>query len=91
VLANYGFEDGTGSYYISINESICAECLGKKCVEGCAPKVLEKRLNDFDDEIVVVKEDVCHMIQFTCGDCHLQARPLPCELACGKGAVRFSW
>ena len=50
MLANYGYEDGSGHYYIKIDTSKCAECTDKACIPACPEKLFVTELDDFDDE-----------------------------------------
>ena len=57
MIANYGYEDGSGHYYIKIDTSKCAECSDKGCISTCPEKLFATELDDFDDEVVLIRED----------------------------------
>ena len=58
MLCNYGYEDGSGSYYIQIDSDQCCECEEKPCVQACPAGLFEVCLDDYDDEIVMIREGV---------------------------------
>jgi Fe-S-cluster-containing dehydrogenase component len=91
VISNYGFEDGTGAYYIAIDSGKCAICEEKPCVDNCPTGVLGKEADDFDDIVAIVKEEFRHQIQIACTECHVAGLPLPCVGSCRREAIRHSW
>jgi ferredoxin len=90
MLANYGYEDGSGHYYIKIDTSKCAECGSKDCIESCPEKLFVIELDDFDDEVVVIREDARHILQGACSICKSGAGEA-CLKHCNPGALSFSW
>ena len=46
MLANYGYKDGSGDYYITIDTDKCDGC--GECVTACPAKVLETRTDESD-------------------------------------------
>jgi len=50
MIANYGFDDGSGSYYISIDTNKCGDCEEKGCIRVCPAGVLISEVNDWDEE-----------------------------------------
>ncbi len=91
MIANYGYEDGSGHYYIKIDTAKCAECAVKKCIEVCIEKLFATELDDFDDEVVVIREDVRHTLQTNCARCKAEEKAEPCVAACEANAIAFSW
>lgn len=94
MIANYGYKDGSGEYFISIDTEKCNGC--KKCVEACPYRVLELIPNDFDIEgglMAVVSEEHRKKIKYTCAPCKPISgeRKLPCTLACETKAITHSW
>ena len=95
MLANYGYNDGSGEFYITINTDKCDGC--GKCVEACPARVFEVGQDEFDpmrDEpvaSVIIAER--KRIKYTCAPCKPTNRvgKLPCELACKPGAITHSW
>jgi ferredoxin len=95
VIANYGYKDGSGDYFISIDTDKCNGC--GDCVPACAAKVLEMVADEYDplsDKIVAtVREKERKKIKYTCAPCKPASgrAPLPCMAACAPGAITHSW
>jgi len=94
VIANYGFKDGGGEFYVSINTDICAECTDKPCVAACPESVLAIIEDDYDDEVIEVVKEHRKKIKYTCAPClptDGKRDVMPCVTSCGKGAIKHSW
>lgn len=94
MIANYGFEDGSGSYYIAIDTDHCTDCKERGCLKSCQNKVFEMELNDWDDEVAIIKKDYCNQLKSICAGCKpLIDRPelLPCEKACSFRSIVHTW
>ena len=91
MLANYGYEDGSGHYYIKIDTSKCAECTDKGCIKACPEGLFATELDDFDDEVVLIKEDCRNTLLANCALCKANGHNELCIKACTPGAVSFSW
>lgn len=57
MIAHYGFQDGSGDYFISIDTEKCIACTDKHCIAACPEKILRIFVDDYDDEVVGVAED----------------------------------
>jgi ferredoxin len=94
-LANYGYTDGSGDWYIRINTELCDGC--GDCVTACPVGVFELVEDEFDplsDEVTAsVNPEHRKTIKYDCGPCKPVAdRPsLPCVVACQPGAIAHSW
>jgi Fe-S-cluster-containing dehydrogenase component len=98
MLANYGYKDGSGDFFITVDTERCDGC--GDCVPACPAHVFELRENDFDLDsltpIAAVTEEQSKKLKYACGPCkpaHGYAqRELPCVKACGaKQAIAHSW
>ena len=95
MIANYGCEDGSGAYYISIDTAKCSDCNDHGCITGgCPAAIFQLESDDWDNEIAVVKKETCNRLQSVCSDCKpLSDRPvmLPCQNACKLRSIVHSW
>lgn len=93
MIANYGYLDGSGEYFISIDTDRCTTCAHHACVEACPPKMFEIITDDYDDRVAAVKEEFRKKIKYACAPCKPAAErpPLPCITACIPGALKHSW
>lgn len=91
MLIHYGYQDGSGTYYVSIDAEKCDACA--KCIEQCPEHILEfdTVMIDLDDKsVAVVKESQRKKIKYTCATCH-EKKQILCEQACRKGAITTTW
>ena len=93
-IANYGYTDGSGAYYIIMDTDKCDGCA--KCIEACPENVFEVGEDDNDplrDEPVArVRHDVRKNLKYICAPCISasgSSKPL-CEQACEAGAIKVS-
>lgn len=98
MIANYGYEDGSGFYYITIDGDFCAHCEGHPCLQACPSGVYTIQMDDYDDFVAVVAENARRRLREACSGCKTQngggavsARKLPCVSACPGNALRHSW
>ena len=95
MIANFGYKDGSGEYFITIDTDKCSGC--GDCVPACPAGVLEIRENDFDplaeDKMAAVTEEHRKKIKYSCAPCKPSGdRPeLPCVAACEPDAITHSW
>lgn len=71
MLANWGYQDGSGSYFITIDTDKCNGC--GKCVEVCPQRVLEVGEDPADpmreEPVAFVVEEHRKKLRFTCSPC----------------------
>lgn len=97
MLANYGYKDGAGDFFITVDTDKCTGC--EDCVEACPAGVLEMVENEFDIEaetpIAAVTNEHAKKIKYSCGPCKpaqgYTKADLPCVKACEPGAIEHSW
>ena len=97
MIANYGYEDGSGVYYISIDTDECVVCTERTCVRACPSGVFVIEVDDYDDEVVIVKQESIKLLKSCCSICKSSDRQrnseerLACEEACIKKAIKHTW
>ena len=86
VIANYGYQDGSGEYYITIDTDKCNGC--GECVPACPKDLLEMITDDYDELVPMVKPQISHQIGYLCeaSDCGYK-----CQQACREDAISHSW
>jgi ferredoxin len=90
--AHYGYEDGSGEYYITIDTDKCDGC--EDCVEACPAGVLEMIEEDPVEEnrVAAVSDEHRRKIKDSCARCKPTGYvSLPCVGACEPRAIRHSW
>ena len=92
MITHYGYADGSGEYYIVIDDDKCDGC--GKCIGACPQGALEivTGLVDLEDRTVAaVAEEHRRKIRYTCVSCRPEIGLTPCVLSCPKGAVGVIW
>lgn len=95
MLANYGYKDGSGEYFITIDTDKCNGC--GMCVDACPNGVLETMEDEndpFREELVAaVTEEHRKKIKYSCAPCKpdKNRKILPCIQACENDAIMHSW
>ena len=93
MIANYGYSDGEGEFYITIDQDKCAACGGKPCIPACPPSVLIEEEDPYGESVAAVDDRKRKKIKYECMGCKPTADrpPLPCVSACPFGAIVHSW
>ena len=95
MIANYGYKDGSGEFFISIDTDLCNGC--GDCVTACPYGVFntgEDENDPFREEPVVkVVNEHRKKIKYSCAPCKptTGSGNLPCVLACESKAITHSW
>ena len=95
MLAHYGYKDGSGDYFITIDSGKCDGC--GRCVEACPYGVLEVGEDGNDpfreEPVAKVTEAERKKIKYTCAPCKpvTGRKLLPCVEACPLEAISHSW
>jgi predicted molibdopterin-dependent oxidoreductase YjgC len=93
MIANYGYHDGSGEYFITIDTGRCVDCAGRWCVAACPESLFVIEVDDYDDDVAVIAETGRKKLKEACAGCKPAAgyASLPCIAACLPGAVSHSW
>ncbi|MFH1639371.1 MAG: acyl-CoA dehydratase activase [Chloroflexota bacterium] len=88
---NYGYSDGTGEYYITIDNSRCDGC--GECVTACPAGILEIDDDGAGRPKARVKEDIRKKLAFSCPGLKSCAgtHEFNCRSACPKEAISHTW
>ena len=92
VITYYGYQDGSGEYYILIDAEKCDSC--SECVKVCPQSALkmETMFIDLEDKLVaVVTEEHRKKIRYTCSSCKPDEDKLPCVNSCKQRAIKCIW
>ena len=92
--ANYGYKDGSGDYFITIDTDKCNGC--RKCVEVCPYGVMAVGEDENDPlsekEVAFVNDIERKKIKYTCAPCKPNNKTVPpCIKACKMNAIIYSW
>jgi len=93
VIANYGYRDGSGEYYLTIDTDRCIECRGRWCVDACPQSLFIIEADDYDDEVATIVLTARKQLKEKCAGCKPSAgyETLPCTTACLPVAISHSW
>ena len=91
--AHYGYKDGSGDFFITIDTDNCIKCSEHPCVAACKWGVLEIIEDDYEDMVCAVAEDHRKKRKYSCAQCKpdRDRPPLPCANACPNEAIEHSW
>ena len=96
MLANYGYKDGSGDFFITLDTDKCDGC--GDCVTACPNGVFEVVDEDPNDPmreepVAIVADDKKKKIKYECGPCKPSTNPppLPCVESCKVKAISHSW
>lgn len=94
MIANYGFKDASGDWFVIIDTDKCNGC--GLCVQACPGNVLETGGDEFDpfreEKVVKVREGERKKVRYSCAACRpgFREKPAPCVAACTSGAICHS-
>jgi ferredoxin len=94
MITNYGFKDGSGDWYVTIDTDKCNGC--GKCPEVCPVKILEVGPDEIDilreGPVAFVKHEDRKKIRYHCAPCrpNYDEQPAPCVGVCEPQAISHS-
>ncbi len=94
MIANYGFKDGSGDWFLILDTDKCNGC--GKCAEVCPVKILEAGKDEIDifrqEPVAFVKHEERKKIRYHCAPCKpgYGAEQPPCIAVCKPGAISHS-
>jgi hypothetical protein len=93
MIANYGYRDGSGEYYLTIDTDRCLDCEGRWCVDACPQALFVIEADDYDDEVATIVIAARKQLKEKCSGCKGSGgyRTLPCTTACVPAAITHSW
>ena len=89
---HYGYIDGSGEYFVSIESDLCDGC--GLCVQSCPQQIIElvTEFIDLEDKTVAaVKEDHRKKISYSCSACKPDEVIPPCVAVCKNKAIECIW
>jgi predicted CoA-substrate-specific enzyme activase len=87
---SYGYSDGTGEYYITIDNSLCDGC--GECVKACPEGIFTITGENNKQQKAVVKEEVRKKIALTCpGLVSSCQNEVNCHSVCAQNAITHTW
>lgn len=95
MIANYGYQDGSGDYFIAIDTHKCDGC--GDCLKACPGAVFTVAADPFDplsdQPVALVVEQQRKKLKYTCAPCKPDhdRPPLPCIASCPPAAITHSW
>ena len=92
VITYYGYQDGSGEYYIVIDAEKCDSC--GDCIPKCPQNALkmEAMFIDLEDKMVAaVTEEHRKKIRYTCSSCKPETDTVSYVQAYSKNAIKFIW
>ena len=90
MIANYGYTDGSGDYFITIDTDKCNGCA--ECVRVCPKGLFEVAPDDYDKSVALVKEEFVNRVSYVCpGHKRCLSLGVDCHSACTPGAISHTW
>lgn len=89
--AQYGYSDGTGDYFITIDTSRCDGC--GECVLACPSAVFTVAKTDGAQSKAKVREEIRKKLALSCPGFHScnSKHKVNCHQVCPKDAISHSW
>ncbi len=87
----YGYNDATGDYYITVDSSKCNGC--GKCVAACPAHLLEMTQENGRGPVVKVTESARKRLSILCPGCDacIKEHKENCKSVCSSNALSLTW
>jgi NAD-dependent dihydropyrimidine dehydrogenase PreA subunit len=91
IRVNYGYADGIGEYYLTIDTDRCDGC--GDCIQACPEGILEVAPDYYGGPKAVVKRELEKSLGDACLGYEAQCREeeVNCHTACQPDAIEHSW
>jgi len=95
---NYGYKDGAGSWFITVDTNACDGC--NECVEVCPADMWELEEDEFaileaGELVAAIKEEHRKSVRYDCSPCKSPSGDgsgtAACAEACHVDAIELSW
>ena len=88
---HYGYSDGTGNYFITIDTNSCDGCA--ECMSACPENIFIMAKDNSGQPKAVVKEETRKKLALLCPGFHScsNINEVNCHGICQKGAISHSW
>ena len=83
MIANYGYTDAEGEFYITIDTGKCERCQGKPCVPACPQAMFVEEEDPYGEAVVAIDDVKRKKLKYECAECKPTGDrpPLPCVKA----------
>ncbi len=94
MIARYGFTDGSGDWYVTIDTDKCDGC--GKCPQVCPAKILDVGPDEIDilreKPVAFIKYEERKKVRYSCAPCKPGYGPelAPCAAVCASRAISHS-
>lgn len=91
MIAQYGYADGSGEYYIIIDTDRCDGC--GECVKVCPKGIFDIAADDYGKSVAYVREDIIKSLHYVCPGYHHKCanEEKNCHEACSQDAISHTW
>ncbi|MBI2864613.1 MAG: ferredoxin family protein [Chloroflexi bacterium] len=91
MLANYGYTDGSGDYFLTIDTDQCDGCA--RCITACGENVLEMAKDDYGKLVAKVRDQVAPKLSYVCLGIErgCSRREKSCQTECELNAITLTW
>ena len=91
MLANYGYIDGTGEYYIIVDTDKCDGC--GRCADVCPVDLFQIITDDYGKEVIEVRPELVGKVGYLCPGKNVCSKTseATCHSVCEQKALSHTW